>query len=125
MLDNLSKKTISKIKKLLLSKQKEVEEQIKVIDRDDPVFDQNVEVSEPGTESWQAEVHGRISAVKGDLISMSKKITVSLLQLKKGTYGKCQSCGKPIEADRLEVIPTASLCMSCSKKAEFKLKPLH
>lgn len=30
-----------------------------------------------------------------------------------GTYGLCDSCGKPIEQARLEAIPQASLCLKC------------
>ncbi len=30
-----------------------------------------------------------------------------------GTYGLCESCGKPIEAARLEALPAARQCMNC------------
>jgi RNA polymerase-binding transcription factor DksA len=30
-----------------------------------------------------------------------------------GTYGICESCGKPIEPARLEILPTARRCMNC------------
>lgn len=30
-----------------------------------------------------------------------------------GTYGLCDSCGKPIEQARLEAIPQASFCLKC------------
>jgi RNA polymerase-binding protein DksA len=30
-----------------------------------------------------------------------------------GTYGLCESCGKPIEAARLDILPTARRCMNC------------
>lgn len=30
-----------------------------------------------------------------------------------GTYGLCDSCGKPIEPARLEAMPQASLCLNC------------
>jgi DnaK suppressor protein len=30
-----------------------------------------------------------------------------------GTYGICESCGKPIELARLEILPTARRCMGC------------
>lgn len=31
-----------------------------------------------------------------------------------GTYGKCQKCGDAIAPERLEALPDASLCRSCS-----------
>ena len=30
-----------------------------------------------------------------------------------GTYGRCESCGREIEHERLEARPQASLCMEC------------
>jgi RNA polymerase-binding transcription factor DksA len=30
-----------------------------------------------------------------------------------GTYGLCESCGKPIESARLDILPTARRCMNC------------
>lgn len=33
-----------------------------------------------------------------------------------GTYGLCDSCGQPIEQDRLEALPQASLCLSCKAR---------
>lgn len=119
---NLPQQTLVKIKKYLLHRQKQVDEQLKSIESDDPVSAAGLapEASESGTESWLAEVHGRLGAIKGDLLNMSDKIKDSLAKLKKGTYGKCENCGKQIEAERLEAMPTATLCIACSKKAAKK-----
>ncbi len=119
---NLPQKTLTKIKSLLLRRQKEVDDQLKALENDDPIImaAEMVEASESGTDSWMAEVHGRITSVKNDLVDLSSKIRISLLQIKKGTYGKCERCGNPIEAERLEAMPTASLCISCSNKKTKK-----
>jgi RNA polymerase-binding protein DksA len=37
----------------------------------------------------------------------------ALDKIKKGTYGMCDSCGKPIDPARLEALPQATLCMDC------------
>lgn len=114
---NLPRQTLDKIKKYLTRQQRSVEAQIEAIEKDDPLLLQTaVEAPESGTDSWQADVHVRISAVKKDLISLSKRITRSLLHLKKGTYGKCENCGKPIESERLEAMPMANSCLKCSKR---------
>jgi DnaK suppressor protein len=39
----------------------------------------------------------------------------SLDRLKKGVYGICKYCQKPIEEKRLLARPTSSSCMSCKK----------
>jgi RNA polymerase-binding transcription factor DksA len=115
---NLPQQTLVKIKTTLLRQQKEVEEQLKEIENDDPVnlASQMAEASESGTDSWMADVHAKLTTVKNDLTDLSSKIKNSLLRLNKGTYGKCEKCSKPIEPERLEAMPTATVCVSCSKK---------
>lgn len=114
---NLTRQTLAKIKNSLTRQQKEVDEQIKAIEQDDPIMVQSVvESSEPGTDSWQADVHTRVVTVKNDLVEFSQKIKTTLNKINKGTYGKCEKCGKPIEAERLEAMPTATMCVACSKK---------
>lgn len=115
---NLPQKSLIKIKKYLLRQQREVDEQLASIEKDDPMSLNNVvaEASESGTDSWLAEVHGRMSTIKEDLIDLSGRIKRSLFRLKKGIYGKCECCGKEIEPERLEAMPTATMCVICSKK---------
>jgi len=35
-----------------------------------------------------------------------------------GQYGLCESCGKPIGAERLEALPTATRCIRCQAEWE-------
>jgi DnaK suppressor protein len=37
----------------------------------------------------------------------------ALHKYEEGTYGYCDSCGQPIDPQRLEAIPEASLCIQC------------
>ncbi len=114
---NLPQKSINKIKQLLLKQQKQVEEEMKTLVKDDPLLmDALPEASESGTDSFMADVHTRLTVMREGLMKVSKNIQKSLQKLNKGTYGKCERCGKAIEPARLEAMPTAILCMSCSKK---------
>lgn len=109
--------TLKKIKDLLTRQQKKVEEEIELLDADDPVNSQApAESSEPGTDSWVADTHTRTVAVKKNLQDLLLKIKYALKSLSLGKYGKCENCGRKIEATRLEAMPTATLCISCSKK---------
>jgi DnaK suppressor protein len=38
----------------------------------------------------------------------------ALEKVEEGTYGRCDDCGRPIAAERLEAIPAATLCVTCS-----------
>ena len=114
---NLTRPNFKALKNKLLRQQKNVEGELKDLEKKDPVMlDGLAESTEPGTESWMADVHNQVVALKHNLQSLLKRTQKSLSNIKKGKYGKCENCGKMIEPARLEAIPTASLCMSCSKK---------
>ena len=114
---SLPQKTLLRIKKALNKQQKDVKVGIQSLDKEDPIMSQTVaEVGESGTDSWMAEVHGRMTTLKEDLLGLSFRIKNSLFRIKKGTYGHCECCGKHIEEERLKAMPTATTCVSCSKK---------
>ncbi len=46
------------------------------------------------------------------------KIDKTLEAIERGTYGRCESCGEPIEAKRLRARPVASLCIDCKDEQE-------
>lgn len=118
---NLTQQNFKKIKDKLLNQQKEVEEEIEELEKDDPVkSDGLAESMEAGTESWMAEVHGRAVAVSDNLYKLLIKTRKALDALKTGKYGKCESCGKQIEVARLVAMPTATLCVICSQKPSKK-----
>lgn len=112
---------MSKIQDLLLKQQKKVEEDIKALEDDDPVMPMGIaESSEPGTDSWLADTHSRAVALKQSLQDMLDRTRKALANVKSGKYGKCEKCGKPIEPERLEAFPTATLCIADSKKESKK-----
>ena len=39
-------------------------------------------------------------------------------RLEDGTYGICESCGQPIDLDRLRAMPAATTCVRCKELAE-------
>lgn len=51
-----------------------------------------------------------------------KKIDESLASLKTGDYGYCEACGVEIGIKRLEVRPTATLCIDCKTLDEIREK---
>ena len=42
-------------------------------------------------------------------------IDAALARLDAGTYGTCESCGRPISPGRLEARPTARTCITCAE----------
>lgn len=44
------------------------------------------------------------------------EIDAALARLDAGTYGSCNGCGGEIPAERLDALPWASTCVSCSEQ---------
>jgi len=42
----------------------------------------------------------------------------ALERLEEGSYGLCESCGKPIDLERLEALPQAELCIECARSVD-------
>ena len=44
------------------------------------------------------------------------KVDRALAKIEEGTYGACDSCGKPIAPGRLEAVPESVLCIACAAR---------
>lgn len=42
----------------------------------------------------------------------------ALQRIEDGTFGKCESCGRPISHARLEAIPYSAQCIQCAQRGE-------
>lgn len=47
-------------------------------------------------------------------------IEQALSRLERGTYGICTNCHKNIQPERLEIMPTAALCVQCQREQDNK-----
>jgi RNA polymerase-binding protein DksA len=47
-----------------------------------------------------------------------RAVQYALGRIESGSYGICQSCGRPIAPDRLRAIPETALCIECQARAE-------
>lgn len=50
--------------------------------------------------------------------SLLEQIDDAVRRIDGGTYGGCERCGQPIEPERLEALPYATLCMDCKRRDE-------
>jgi len=67
-------------------------------------------------DAMQAQAMAQASAGRRE--QMLRQIEAALQRIEDGEYGDCQSCDEPINPKRLEVDPTAVLCIDCACKAE-------
>lgn len=115
----MDKLSIARLRERLTLKQRKVEAEIKAVVEDDPMLADNlVEASEAGTDSWNADAHTQLSAVKHNLTKLLGRISKALINIQTGRYGKCEMCGQPIELGRLKVMPESVFCIVCSKKTK-------
>lgn len=70
------------------------------------------------TEAKEESGHDRIEAIKRAISQQLSRIERALKRLKGGNYGICEHCGKTIEPKRLEVMPSATLCVKCERDRE-------
>lgn len=118
-------KKIAKNREVLLRKieaqRDAITAKIKRLRREDPMTttDRSI-IVEPGTDAGVLFGHEQVVIFEQRLKSDLKEIEKALLKIKKGTYGKCEKCGRPIEARRLEAKPSAIYCLEDKKKLEAR-----
>lgn len=103
--------------KTKLNNEKEtLAEEIKYYRKEDPYSDKTraIGISEDGI--TESEEHDRLSATKAELERTLKDVEAALQRLDRGKFGKCTNCGSQISLERLEIMPSASLCLTCQQK---------
>lgn len=61
--------------------------------------------------SWEMAL-----ARKEDVEARIEALKAALSRVENGTYGICQNCGNQIHPERLEILPTTTLCTPCAQK---------
>lgn len=56
-------------------------------------------------------------SIEQNTVDLLGKVERALKNIEKGTYGICESCGKPIPMARLDVLPYVTLCVDCARKS--------
>ena len=75
----------------------------------------DVEPDEGDAEIFEREKNSALIAV---LDKRMEDIDAALKSMDAGSYGLCNRRGKPIEPERLEVKPDATLCLKCQQEVE-------
>jgi DnaK suppressor protein len=72
-------------------------------------------IGDDGSNVSEAE---RISTISDDLEDVLVQVNAALQRIDRGTYGKCQRCGKTIAPERLEAFPYVMYCIDCQAAIE-------
>ena len=110
---------LKKERKTLVQEIESIEEKIKI---DSP--EGNVD-SNPHPYHWadiasQEEDKEMDSQILSQMTRKLEMIDIAIEKINMGTYGKCETCGAPIERERLEIIPYARYCKKCSANMDIQ-----
>src|ERR671935_736380 len=56
--------------------------------------------------------------LEDNALHVLRAIDAALKRIDDGTYGTCERCGRPIEPERLEMLPYATLCIDDKRREE-------
>jgi RNA polymerase-binding transcription factor len=81
----------------------------------DSVGDAGDDQADAGAKTYQREHDLAVTQNARELLTQSER---ALGRMADGTYGICESCGKPIGKARLQAFPRATLCVQCKQREE-------
>ncbi|MEM7129714.1 MAG: TraR/DksA C4-type zinc finger protein [Chloroflexota bacterium] len=106
---------LSKLKeKELLSERAKAESELSKL-REFMLAEVDIDPEEGDSEVSEREKNAALIAV---LERKVNNIDAALQSMQKGQYGICDRCGEPIEPERLEIKPDATLCVPCQREVE-------
>ena len=72
-------------------------------------------LADTATETFMRELDGGLEENADHLVAA---VDAALARIENGTYGTCEVCGKPIDEERLEAVPYATLCVEDKRAQE-------
>ena len=66
----------------------------------------------------------KVIALVGTMEHRLGAVDYALRQAEQGSYGICERCGEPIDPERLEALPEATLCIKCKAIVEHAPHPV-
>jgi DnaK suppressor protein len=111
------KKKLESFKKRLETRQDELRRMVSRTEQDGRTIDEDSaqDIADRAASSYTKEFLFHQSNNDRQLLQMVEK---ALSRLREGSFGECISCGKEINAKRLEAVPWTRHCIECQEKAE-------
>lgn len=64
------------------------------------------------TIAWERQ---QLAALLDTARSRLAALDLAIRRIEGGDYGRCEVCGRPIDPERLDLLPTASTCVGCAR----------
>ncbi|WP_020396326.1 RNA polymerase-binding protein DksA [Thiolinea disciformis] len=118
----MNDKQLAHFRNILLAWKKELMEEV---DRTvDHMKEEASNFSDPADRATQEEEFALELRARDRERKLIRKIDKTITRLDEGDYGYCEACGIEIGLQRLEVRPTAEMCIDCKTTQEIKEKQL-
>jgi DnaK suppressor protein len=122
MARKLAKTTLERFKKRLEDERERLEEKIADYERDleearltESSSDRSPDPGNAEASSMKLEYAKELS-IEQNTLDLLSKANRSLERIEAGTYGICESCGRSIPVERLDVLPYSTLCVECASR---------
>ncbi|MFO7298935.1 MAG: TraR/DksA C4-type zinc finger protein [Actinomycetes bacterium] len=119
----LAKSTVERFRKRLEEERAHLEAQIADYEREieearmtEASSDRSPDPGNPEASSVKLEYAKELS-IEQNSVDLLGKVRHALMRIEAGTYGTCESCGKPIPVERLDALPYATFCVECAARA--------
>jgi DnaK suppressor protein len=73
------------------------------------------DTADTGAKAFEREHEMALAASHREILGQVER---ALRTIENGTYGICESCGRPIGKARLQAFPRATLCLACKQRQE-------
>lgn len=113
----MEKKKLEQFKKRLETRQQELRRTVSRTEQDGRTVDEDSaqDIADRAASSYTKEFLFHQSSNERQVLQM---VEGALSRLRDGTFGECVSCGKEINAKRLEAVPWTRHCIECQEKLE-------
>ena len=117
MLSFMEKKKLEYFKKRLETRQQELRRTVTRTEQDGRTADDEAtqDIADRAASSYNKEFLFSQSNNDRQLLMM---VDGALARIREGSFGECISCGKEINAKRLEAVPWTRHCIECQEKLE-------
>jgi DnaK suppressor protein len=106
---------IAQIKKKLLTRKLELDQDLARLSRERVADDQ---VSDPTDQASASTLEELNISLQNQELEEYAMILKALDMIEKGTYGTCTDCGIAISEKRLTLFPNATRCLACQEARE-------
>ena len=123
MTRKLAKSTVQRFSKRLEEEKTRLEELIEEYERELEVARLTESSSDRSPDPGNAEAssmkmeYAKELSIEQNTLDLLRKVEHALERVTTGEYGICESCGKSIPIERLDVLPYSTLCVECAAKS--------